>query len=188
MNIEFTKIELASRIFLKWEYVQTDAGRVTKIKASADAVVHDDLADAIQGLAPHFTLLTEMKKKPEVAKIIDLKQISEDLTSKFKVTGLSIDDNKGELSYKISGYKILNTGKTVSFETPKIKREASEDDQYDFYNELEQQIEVIKDEVLEYMNGKEGISNQTSMDFGEEFDPNAEVENTEVSDFKETAA
>lgn len=186
MNIEFKKIELSSSIFLKWEYVQTDAGRKTKIKASADAVIHTDLSEAIQGLVPHFCLITEMKKKSEVAKIIDLKQISDDLLSKYKVTGVSIDDNKGEISYKISGYKVLNTGKTTAFETPKIKRESTAEDTYDFFNELEQQIEVIKEETLEYMDGKEGISSQTTMSFeGDDFDPGVDME--QAKEFEEVA-
>lgn len=187
MNIEFKKIELASRIFLKWEYTQNENGRKTKIKASADAVIHEDLSDAMQGLVPHFVLLTEMKKKPDVVKAIDLKALPEELLKKFKVTAVSIEDNKGEMNYRISGYKILNTGKTVSFDSPKVKLEASQEDQYEFYDQLVAQIDVIQEEALEYMNGKEGASNQTAMDFGDEFNPEGD-EAVEEDQFEETAA
>lgn len=190
MNIEFKKIELASRIFLKWEYTETDNGRKTKIKASADAVIHDDLSDAIQGLAPHFVLLTEMRRRQDVTKIIDLKELPEDFVNKFKVTSVTIEDNKGEMNYRIAGYKILNTGKTVSFETPKIKHEASEEDQYPFFNKMVEQIELIKDETLEYMDGKEGTSVQSTMEFDSDFDPEADTDGEEVEqeEFDEAAA
>ena len=186
MEIEITKVELSSGIFLKWSYTHSEDGRKTKISASADALVHEDLADALQGLVPHFVLLTEMKKKPDVVKDIDLKSLSEDLTSKYKVKGISIEDKKGDTHYKISGFKILNTGKTVSFESPTVKSQATEENKYEFLQELMDQVEIIKEEVLEYMNGKCAIREQTTMDFGEEFDPNEETE--EVGNFEETAA
>lgn len=87
MEIEISKVELASRFFLKWDYTQKDGGRTTKFKANADAPVHDDLDDAIQALVPDFVLLTEMKKKSEVVKAIDLDELPEDLLAKFKVKG-----------------------------------------------------------------------------------------------------
>ncbi|MGG5486282.1 hypothetical protein [Gaetbulibacter sp. PBL-D1] len=171
MNIEIHKAEIGSGIFLKWDYTQTDGLRKTKIKASADAPIHDDLRQAFEALVPHFVLITEMKKKQDVVKAIDLKSIPEALLKKYKVTGVQIDDNKGDVSYTISGYKILNTGKTVSFPTPKIRETASEDDKYEFLDKLIEQVEVIKDEVLEYMDGKEADREQQSMDFGDDFNP-----------------
>ena len=190
MHIEISKVELSSRIFPKWEYIMTESGRKTKIKASADSPIHDDLSDAMQGLVPHFVLVTEMKKKPEVAKVIDLKQLPEKLLSKYKVTGIVIDDNKGDISYKISGFKILNTGRTVGFETPKINEVTSEEDQYEFIDELISQVELIKEEMLEYMQGKEAKRQQTSMEFEEGFNPESDEskEGEQKEEFTETAA
>lgn len=179
MNIEFRKIEIASRIFLKWSYEQSENGRKTKINASADAVIHYDLGEAMEALVPHFVLLTEMKKKPDVAKQIDLKELSEDLGSKYKVTAISIDDNKGDMIYRISGYKILHTGKVVHFETPRVKRESSIEDAYEFFDNMVQQIEVIQEEVLQFMNGKEGTSSQTTMDFDDDFNPDVDQEESD---------
>lgn len=187
MNIDFSKIELRSGIFLNYNYTMTEAGRKTKIKANADAIVHDDLSQAIQALVPHYVLLTEMKKKPDVVKSIDLDQMPEDLLKKFKVKGVTIEDNKGDISYKISGYKILKNGRTVAFETPKISMNVSEEDQYEFFDKLEQQIELIKEEVLEYMDGKEAVVDQTKMTFGDDFNPEND-EAVEKQEFEETAA
>lgn len=185
MNIEFKKIEIASRIFLNWDCIQIENGRKTKIKASADAVIHDDMANAMHGLVPHFVLLTEMRRRQDVTKVIDLKELPEELLEKFKVTSVSIEDNKGAMNYRIAGYKILKTGKTVHFETPKIKLESSVEDAYDFFDEMVQQIELVKEEALNYMQGKEGTSSQTAMDFDDEFDP--EEESMDKKDFEEVA-
>lgn len=171
MHIEIQKAEISSRIFLKWEYEEQVDGRKTKHKASSDAPIHDDLSNAIQALVPHFVLLTEMKKKPDVVKVMDLGDLPEELLSKFKVKGIAIEDNKGDISYRISGMKFLKNGKSVSFETPKTDM-GTDDDAYEFWEDLERKVETIKEEVLEYMNGKQAISNQTAMDFDEEeFDP-----------------
>lgn len=188
MEITIHNVELSSRVFLKWKYTQNSSGRKTKISASADAPIHDDLRDAIQGLVPHFVLITEMKKKPEVAKIIDLKQIDEDLLSQYRVTGVSKEDNKGDISYRITGTKFLKNGKSINFDTPKVKEMAPEDDKYDFITELIAQVDMVHEEVLEYMDGKEGSTNQTSMDFGDDFDPDAIEEVEEADKLEETAA
>lgn len=185
MDIEISNVELSSRIFLKWNYTMTDNGRKTKIKASADAPIHEDLAEALQALVPHFALVTEMKKKQDVAKAIDLKSLPEALLNKYRVTGLAIDENKGDISFTITGYKVLASSKTVSFSTPKIRVSASEDDRYEFLDQLMQSVEVLKEEVLEYMDGKEAIREQSSMDFGDDFNPE-DVEAAE--NFEETAA
>lgn len=187
MEIEISKVEVKSRVFLKLEYLENKNGRKTKFKTSSDAPIHEDLHNAIQALVPHLTLLTEMKKKSEVAKVIDLKELPEELLAKFKATSLTIEDNKGDISFKIAGYKILNTGKTVAFESPKVRFMASDDEKYDFIDELSQAVEVIKEEVLDYMAGKEATREQISMDFGEDFDPGVDELVKEV-DSEEFAA
>lgn len=177
MHIEIKNAQITGSIFLMWEYTQTDEGRKTNIKAKADSPIHEDLRLAFDKLVPHFVLLTEMKKKPEVVKNIDLKMMDEELLSKFKAKGFSLDEKNGETSIKISGMKFLVSGKAVSFETPSTRRE-TKDDGYEFFEELVQCIEDLKDEILEYMNGKESERVQVSMEFGDEaddFEPETEV-------------
>lgn len=184
MHIEIQKVEISSRIFLKWDYEEQKGSVNTKVKASSDAIIHEDLSNAMQALVPHFVLLTEMRRKnPELVKAMDLGDIPEEILKKYKVKGLSIDENKGDTKYKISGCKILGNGKVVNFDTPGTTR-GSDDNEYEFFDKLEQQIEVIKEEVLEFMNGKHGVSNQTSMFDEDEFDPTDDSENHEgVKDF-----
>lgn len=183
MHIEIQKVEISSRIFLKWDYEEQKANVNTKVKASSDAIIHEDLSSAIQALVPHFVLLTEMRRRnPEIVKAIDLKDIPEELLKKYIVKGISIDDNKGDTKYKISGCKILGNGKVVNFDTPGTTR-GSDDNEYEFFDKLEQQVERIKDEVLEYMQGKHGVSNQTSMFDEDDFDPTDNAEEDGVKEF-----
>jgi hypothetical protein len=177
MHIEIKNAEITNTIFLKWEYDQTDMDRKTNIKAKADSPIHEDLREAFEKLIPHFVLLTEMKKKPQMAKIIDLKQLDEDLLSKFKVRAFTLEEKNGETSVKISGYKILTSGKAISFETPNTKR-GNQEEGYEFFDELMICIEDLKDEILEYMEGKESERAQVAMEFGDEaedFEPETDL-------------
>lgn len=192
MHIEIKNAEISRSIFLKWEYDQTEEGRKTNVKASADAPIHEDLQDAFDQLAPHFVLLTEMKKKPDVAKLIDLKNIDEELLKKFKVRGFAVEEKNGESHILLSGYKILNTGKTVKFQTPKTNR-GNKDEGYEFYDQLLVAIENLKEEIMEYMEGKCSEHYQASMDFeGEEEDAaedfTPQIEETETVDNDNQAA
>lgn len=183
MHIEITKVEISSRIFLKWEYEEQNGDRKTKFKANCDAPIHDDLNSAVQALLPHYVLLTEMRRRnPEIVKAIDLKDIPEELLKKYRVRGVTIDENKGDTKYKISGSKILANGKTVNFETPGTTR-GNDDNEYEFWDKLEQQVERVKEEVMEYMQGKQAASNQVSMFDEEDFDPTTDEDEDGVKEF-----
>ena len=74
----------------------------------------------------------------------------------------------------------------VSFPTPKIRVSEAEDTRYEFIDKLTEQIEFVKEEVLEYMDGKEAVRTQETMDFGDDFDPQSDE--VEQKEFEETAA
>ena len=174
MHIEIKNAEITSSIFLKWEYDQTEEGRKTKIKASADAPIHDDLKEAFNRLIPHFVLLTEMKKKPDVVKTIDLPEdMDEELLNKYKVRGFSVEEKNGITAVKLSGLKILTSGKSVSFDAPKTKR-GNEDEGYEFFDELMECVEHLKEEVMEYMEGKCSEHVQQTMEFDGEGEDEAQ--------------
>lgn len=169
MHIEIKNAQITGSIFLAWEYTQTEEGRKTNIKAKADAPIHDDLREAFDKLIPHFVLLTEMKKKPEVVKNIDLDEMDEELLKQFKVRGFSIEEKNSDTYVTLSGMKFLNTGKTVTFDAPKTNR-GEGDKAYEFFTELLAAVEHLKDEILEYMEGKSNERPQISMEFEDEAD------------------
>lgn len=179
MHIEILKAEITGQLFLKWEYDEVSATRKTNHKAKSDAPIHEDLRGSIKALAPHFVLLTEMKKKPDVVKDIELHEASEKLLNKFIVQGFQIEETKGVRYITLTGMKILSNGKAVKFETPKTDR-GNDEEAYEFFDELEEAIEVVQEETLQYMEGKQAEHPQTEMFDDEEFDPEeGETENAE---------
>lgn len=169
MHIEIKNAQITGSIFLAWEYIQTEEGTKTKIKAKSDAPIHDDLRAAFDKLIPHFVLLTEMKNKPEVVRNIDLEEIDEALLKQFKVKGFSIEEKNSDTNITLSGMKFLNTGKTVTFEAPKTNR-GEGDNAYEFFTELLAAVEHLKEEILEYMEGKSNERPQVAMEFEDEAD------------------
>lgn len=176
-NIEIIGADLKSDMFLNVNYEVKDLNRKTKRTDKCDAPIHEDLRNAFNKLIPHYLLLTETKKKPELVKDIDLeKEVPEHLLKMFKITGFSLEDKSGEVSVQISGYRKLKNGKRVAFQTPKTNR-GTKDDEYEFYNKLMQCIDDLKEEVFEYIDGKQAERMQKSIDFdndAEGFEPENE--------------
>lgn len=177
MEIEIKKAAIKNRIFLSSEYVEKLNGVNKTRKEDSDAIVHDDLIHAFQKMVPHFALLTEQVPESEVESIIlNNREIPGDLLHKIKVTGISVGGSGESEGITISGAKRLSNGKTVNFNTPFTKWEAV-DEGYKFISELINVLEDLKDEVVAYMEGKQGTKAQTEMSFGDE------EEEDEAADF-----
>jgi hypothetical protein len=184
MQIEIKKAQITGRMFLSWEYDEVSGNRKTNLKAKSDAPIHEDLREAIKALTPHFVMLTEMKKKPELAKELDLKTVSESLLKLYNVKGFTIEEVKGITFITLTGTKILSNGKSINFETPRTDR-GTDEDAYEFFDKLMELVESCQEEILDYMDGKQAESNQTEM-FGEEagdFNPE-ETQQEEEEDMK----
>lgn len=169
-NMEIKGADIKSDMFLNVNYDVTDIGRKTKRTDKCDAPIHDDLRNAFNMLIPHYLLLTEAKKKTDVVKDIDLeKEVPEHLLKMFKITGFSIEDKNGEMAIKISGHRKLKNGKQVAFSTPNTTRGTKEDG-YEFFDKLVDRIDELKEEVFEYIQGKQAERAQKSIDFGDDAD------------------
>lgn len=191
MELHINGAEIRSKMFLKYNYEEHRAGRKTVLTANCDAPIHEDLRTAFQKLIPHFLLLTEMKNKPEVVKKIDLDQpIDEELLKKYKVKSFSIEEKNGDQIVQISGLKHLNTGKSISFSTPKIGP-GTKDNEYEFYDKMITTVENLQEEIMEYIEGKQAERAQGAIDFSDDagdFDPEEDTETetvteTETEDF-----
>ena len=187
MHIEIKKAALSGTLFLTYEYDETEAGRKTNHKCKSDAPIHEDLRDAIKALTPHFVMLTEMQKKPDLAKDLDLKTVSEGLLKKYTVKGFQVEEVKGITFVTLSGTKFLSNGQTVKFDTPRTDR-GTDEDAYEFFDKLMELIEHCQEEILEYMDGKQAESTQTEMfddDEADGFEPDrAEEEEKESEEFQ----
>ncbi len=163
-SIEIKKAKIKNGIFLAYEYVQKADDIENKITTSSDAPIHEDLRGAFGRLVPHFALMTEEVNEFDVDGVIRQDEEAECL-AKFEVTGVTIAGTGDSEGVVISGYKTLESGKVVNFNTPFQKFE----DEYQYSEELYNAVAMVRTEVYEYMEGKQAPRKEVgSFDFGDE--------------------
>lgn len=170
MNIVIKNAAIRSSLFLSYEFEQKDLDVKNTIKTSSDAPIHDDLRNAFRALIPHFAFICEeITDENLVSKAIadpemylsDRESAPDDSFFKFKVNSFTMIDLKKGLNFvSISGDKQLSTLEEISFPSPSIDLEGGT---YKFRSELAETIEVLKKEVLAYMQGKQAPKTQMEM-------------------------
>lgn len=169
MNITIKKASLRGSLFLSYDFEQQDADVKNLIKTSSDAPIHDDLRNAFRALIPHFAFICEEVKdealtraaidNPEIY-LHDRELAPDDTFFKFRVSEFAIEEKKGFEYVSLHGCKSLATFQEVCWPTPKIDLD---DSSYPFRTELASAIEVLKVEVLAYMQGKQAPKTQLDM-------------------------
>jgi hypothetical protein len=176
MNIVIKKAGIRNSIFLSYEFEQKDADVNNTIKTSSDAPIHDDLRAAFRALIPHFAFVCEEITNEDLVRAaierpesyLEDREHSVSLDFfKFYVNEFSIVDKKGMYFLTISGNKQLTDGDIVSFSAPAIDLEGSS---YMFIRQLNEAVDVLKNEVLAYMQGKQAPKAQLQMFDDEEAD------------------
>lgn len=171
MSIEIRKAGIRSGIFLAYEYNLEEAGVSAKNKTQSTAPIHEDLENAFKKLIPHFILLTEelaVEKLEDV--IINGDLIPEDIERKYSVQEFAFGGTEDSKTVVISGYKVLSNDKTVSFSTPSQKLYEDRDG-YKFDENLRDTLDLLIEEVHQYMDGKSAPRNEVgSFDFDNEDD------------------
>lgn len=171
MSIEIRKAGIRSGIFLAYEYNLEEAGVSAKNKTQSTAPIHEDLENAFKKLIPHFILLTEELAAEKLEDVIingDL--IPEDIETKYSVQEFAFGGTEDSKTVVISGYKVLSNDKTVSFSTPSQKLYEDRDG-YKFDEELRNTLDLLVEEVHEYMDGKSALRNEVGVfDFDNEDD------------------
>jgi hypothetical protein len=163
MEIKINSAEIRSGMFLKWNYEEIKPERRTSFSCNADGPIQEELKEAFQKLLPHFLLLTEMKGRKEVIESLDLgNELPEEITTKYKVTSFATKDKNGDITVEIKGVKHLNIGKTIGIP--------------EFYDQMIEIVEEIKNHILDYMDGKQSERVQVEMEFGDEDEFTPEVE------------
>jgi hypothetical protein len=174
MNIVIKKAAIRNSIFLTYEFDQHDADVKNGIKTSSDAPIHDDLKAAFRALIPHFAFICEEITNEDLVQdaierpesYLEDRENSASLDFfKFYVNEFSIIDKKGLNFVTISGNKQLTDGDVVSFSAPAIDLDGGN---YKFMYELKEAVEVLKREVLAYMQGKQAPKAQLEMFEGDE--------------------
>jgi hypothetical protein len=180
MNIIIKKAAIRSGMFLNYEFEQRDEISNNNIKTQSDAPIHDDLAKAFRQLIPHFAFITDEISEELARKCIDdpetfifqpLEDAPEPRIYNFHVHEFSIMDKKGLNFVSISGSKTLLSKDTISFSTPSVDLDSLND--YKFVQQLSTLVEVLKKEVLLYMEGKQSERRQLEMFKDEDLEDDA---------------
>lgn len=85
---------------------------------------------------------------------------------RYTITGIELGGSDESESVQITGYKWLKLGETISFTSPKIKFEGG----YKLANELRDAVELVKNEVFAFMEGKVAPTEEQASLFGDDFD------------------
>lgn len=165
-KIEILKGKITKNQTLEICYLRHNEDESTTVVDEKDCenLVHPDLVNAFQKLAPHMALLCDLREsdiigKGKGKKAIDA--IEPEHFSKFEIKSFSIGgDGEG---VTISGNKKLNSAQIFNINTPFQKYEDELSD-YQWGSELAEAMERCKYEVQEYLNGK-CAAKQTELQF-----------------------
>ena len=170
MNVRVKQATLKSGLFLSYKYVVNINGTVNSNSTASDAVIHDDLKNAFRNLIPFFAHISDEIKDSELISeaIADPaayleKTEDEDKNKanpflKYKVGAFQVDVKRNGEMVTLSGTKHLESGDIVGWDTPAVRF----DGDYLYIDLLSTAIEHIKNEVFEYMQGKQApVADQT---------------------------
>ena len=184
MEIIIKKATLRNGLFLNYEFVQQDKNSVNTIKTSSDAPVHEDLQKCFRRLIPHFAFIAEeideaLAKKSiedyEKYLMVPFDEAPEPKLYNFDCYEVSISDVKGLNFVSIFGSKKLSTNDTISFKTPSVDLDSLTE--YKFVKELSDLIDLLKNEVKLYMDGKHSERKQMEMFSNEDDEVMADEQN-----------
>lgn len=164
--MEFTKIQLTKQGTLNVTYKNED-GDIIDFKGAN--VVHKDLRQAMQNLIPHLALITEQREAIGMTLGDLLKQrITDDKDNVYK--RLTVDSLSfcGGQQVSMSGSRILTKVGVISFTTPNLNLEDSDD--YDYVNELAVEIDGVRFEAKEYIESRKWGVKQAEIEF-KDIDP-----------------
>jgi hypothetical protein len=154
------------------QFNETAGSEINAVNKDCGGIIHKDLLAAMNRLRVHLVTLTE---QPE-AKLVTQDSINDfDLTllDNYTITGYTIGGSDEHEGVTITGQKLLKLGRVLNLVSPFIKYE----DEYEFQEELGQDVEMVTYEVKEYLlNGKFGIK-QESLDFDAPQEADIELSN-----------
>jgi len=169
MEIKITKAKLTKGRTCEIELTEIlDDSTENEVVKKCSQLAHNDLVNAFKRLKIHFVKLLELKEGDKLT--TDQNYTTDDILlfdpendlENFEVASFSIGGSSDSEGVTLSGNKRLASGKVLNFNTAFIKFE--DEAEYAQVNELAADIEAIKIEVNEYLNGKYAVK-QLEIDF-----------------------
>lgn len=174
MEILIKKAGITSGLFLSYDFEQTDSNVKNINKTKSDLPIHEDLRKAFRMLIPHFVFICEEITDEElISKAInDYDGYLEDKETskhpeffKYSVSDFELKGKGDNIKLRISGTKYLESFESISWPAPEILLDSTK---YKFIEALKDAVEVLKQEVIAYMEGKHAPKAQLEMFAGEE--------------------
>jgi len=159
MNIEILSAEIKEDLFCQFTYTELLANRKDEVKRTPDIPVHDDLKLAFSHLIPHYIYMGEFRldeqtlekliNNPEILDTNEKLELTDwDEVEKFTVSKFILSGTGENQSLTLSGDKRLAHGE-LKINVNKVLLYA-----YAHEEQLIEVLEVIKNEVYQYHNGK----------------------------------
>lgn len=168
-TIEIKSAKIKNDLFLEFSYEKKQEVRNDEVKQSSDLPMHEDCKQAFVNLLPHFILICEQEKASKRMKNFvyeGVEDAHDELLQNYELTSFKIGGTGDGEGVTLTGKRFLTTSKTLNLNTPFLR---FDDEDYKFGTELVEVLEVLKNEVFQYMTGnKHAPLAQQSMEFEDE--------------------
>lgn len=133
--------------------IKKGVGSGDEHNVKGSSVIHEDLASAMARFNVHLACIDEVFKHSGIEfENID-SMISDELTQLYHVTGFKISGGENDESIILIGSKhVSSVGGRIGLTTPKIPLDNLSS--YQWYNELKDAADAIRNEVALYKEGK----------------------------------
>jgi hypothetical protein len=144
-------------------YVDATGG-VVEVEAPGEThwvTPHADLTAGLLLLSPHYFNLIEAGKQLTGKQCIDPKTVAETAET-YPVRNVIFEEGKNFTGVRLSGYKRLSTGMVCNMLSPRVKFN-DPGEGYQLKDELQEEVETVRKEVLLLLGGKHAKPAQTSI-------------------------
>ena len=162
--MEFQKIQITKQGTLNATYKNND-GDI--IQFNGANIVHKNLKQAMQALIPHLAIITEQREAHDKT-LVELRGISitddgDNIYKRMNIDGVKF--GSGEQRVSVSGTRILTKQGVISVSSPSI--ELADNEQYEWNDELAEDIEAVKYEAKEYIDSRKWGVKQSEIEFAD---------------------
>lgn len=152
--MDITKLRLVKQkngngLELSYEKPGPQGDKIAVAGEGHTALIHNDLYNSIQALAPHLAMMAFHVKEAEVE---DIAMPDAAMFKDFTVGSYSISGKDEKRGIIISG-TLRKSGKAHNFNTPFYRFEEPESGRYGFMDDVEAKLRVIESEVAPYLEG-----------------------------------
>jgi hypothetical protein len=144
-----------TKVNSNFEETRKGITQIIKSKLKLKFIPHDDLKECLDKLKIHFASLTETIQIPNKAQSMEECRENFNLDH-IKISGIKITRKGETYGVNIIGSRVLKDERTVNFETPFTNFDPSISD-YQFVEELQEDVEALEGEIIQYINGKFSI-------------------------------